>query len=79
MSRSKWKGPFSKEKKDKQKQILLKRNTEITAYFLNKIVWCHNGQNSVKIDITENMLGHKIGEFVFTRSDFSFKKKKKKN
>ena len=78
MSRSKWKGPFIKKKDPLEKKIKLKRSTEITAFFLNKIVWCHNGKNNVKVDITENMLGHKVGEFVFTRKEFFFKKKKKK-
>ena len=34
---------------------------------------------AVKIIITEDMIGHKFGEFSMTRGKFSYKKKKKKS
>ena len=37
----------------------------------------HNGKNYLEVNVTENMVGHKIGEFSFTRAKFSLKKKKK--
>ena len=38
----------------------------------------HSGRTLVKLTIIDEMIGHKIGEFVPTRERFIFKKKKKK-
>ena len=80
MSRSKWKGPYFKSlnlKKNK-KIIELQRNFEIIPGFVGKSVITHTGKKFVKITLTEDMIGNKIGEFAPTRSRFEFKKKKKK-
>ena len=83
MSRSKWKGPFV----DKS---LFTRNTKtstpktssrsstITPKLVNRALKVHNGKEFQKILITEKMIGHKLGEFSFTRKKFSFKKKSSK-
>ena len=85
MSRSSWKGPYVK--KSLLKDILLKKNKEIytcsreyniTPRFINKNFKIHNGKIFVSVNIIEEMIGFKLGEFVNTRSKFSFKKKKKK-
>lgn len=77
MGRVKWKGPFIGEKK--QGNLLeVKRNSVITNELLGKTLWCHNGKNLGKIEVTEDMVGFKVGAFVLTRSEFTFKKKKKK-
>lgn len=73
--RSKWKGPVVTKIGNKYR-LVLKRNEELTTCLLNKTVWCHDGKKYGKTEITHDMLGKKIGEFVFTRSEFSFKKKK---
>ena len=75
MSRSKWKAPFF-EKKIEKKKCILKRSSEITPVLVNKSVWVHDGKTLKKVEISDTMVGHKAGEFVFTRSEFSFKKKK---
>ena len=77
MKRAKWKGPFLEKKITGTKEILA-RNSEITLNLKSKRLLVHNGKVFVKLDILENMIGHKAGEFVFTRSKFIFKKKKKK-
>jgi small subunit ribosomal protein S19 len=83
MSRSKWKGPLINLKniklnEKKSKFILSKRNCKITPMFLNKTFHIHNGKLYTEVNINEEMLGHNLGEFVFTRKKFSFPKKKSK-
>jgi small subunit ribosomal protein S19 len=46
--------------------------------FVGKNFNVHNGKNLLEVNVTEEMIGHKFGEFVFTRAKFSFKKKKTK-
>lgn len=85
MGRSKWKGPYietvlieqsnTKQKVDKYKAS---RNSEIVPKFLGVTFNVHNGKNYSEVTVTNDMIGHKFGEFVFTRSKFYFKKKKSK-
>lgn len=87
MSRSKWKGPYiSLEKSNELNSIkkhhrnILKasRSSEIIPNFLGITFYIHNGKNFTEVTITSDMIGHKFGEFSFTRSKFAFKKKSKK-
>lgn len=86
MSRSNWKGPFI-NKTFLQKSLKLKnknksqiktysRNSTILPFLIGSIVSIHNGKQFIKIKIIEEMLNHKLGEFVATRTKFSYKKKK---
>jgi len=38
----------------------------------------YNGKTFITVKVIDEMIGHKLGEFVFTRKQFSYKKKKKK-
>jgi ribosomal protein S19 len=38
----------------------------------------YNGKKYIEVTVTEDMVGHKFGEFSLTRAKFSFKKKKLK-
>lgn len=78
MKRSKWKGPFIKKLDFKKRLPLLSRNYEITSQLMGLTCNVHSGQTLVKLNITDEMIGHKVGEFVPTRERFVFKKKKKK-
>jgi small subunit ribosomal protein S19 len=82
MGRSKWKGPYINQKDFKnfrQKQLnIMSRNSKIIPQFLDLTFKIHNGKNYIELTVTEDMLGHKFGEFVFTRAKFEFKKKSKK-
>ena len=84
MSRSKWKGPYIDTKlsrtknKKKQKILLGSRNSQIIQKFSGLTFNVYNGKNYVELIITENMIGHKFGEFFFTRTKFTYKKKNKK-
>ena len=86
MSRSKWKGPYIEEyglnktqhvKKNYIKPIV-SRNTTILPKFIEKTFDVYNGKKFNEILVTEEMIGHKFGEFSATRKRFSFKKKKTK-
>ena len=86
MSRSKWKGPyidpkFFKTKNKEKKQDIpqtISRNSDIMPKFLKHTFNVHNGKKYIKLKITEEMIGHKFGEFSQTRATFQFKKKTKK-
>jgi small subunit ribosomal protein S19 len=88
MSRSNWKTPYIQKsllekslKLKSNKKLKLKtwsRNSSIVNSLIGTQVEVHNGKNFIKLKILEGMLGHKLGEFVPTRSKFFYKKTKKK-
>lgn len=80
MSRSKWKGPYINIEaiKNKTSVISATRSSKIIPKFLGLTFKVHNGKSHTEITVTDTMIGHKFGEFAFTRSRFVFKKKKSK-
>ena len=79
MARSLKKGPYvhySLEKKvqaniESGKKSVIKtwsRASMITPDFVGQTIAVHNGRQFVPVYITENMVGHKLGEFSPTRS-----------
>lgn len=86
MGRSKWKGPYIDEKslktlKNSKKSYVkpvISRNTSILPKFVEQAFEIYNGKKFVAILVTEEMIGHKFGEFSSTRKRFSFKKIKTK-
>ena len=86
MSRSKWKGPYLAEKSleflqeyDKNyTKKSISRNSNILPQFVNKTFFVYNGKMNNEILVTDEMVGHKFGEFSNTRKKFIFKKKKNK-
>ena len=78
MKRSQWKGPFTKNLTLTEKLPTLPRNYVITLKIVGLTCQVHSGRTFVKLNITSEMLGHKVGSFVPTRERFVFKKKKKK-
>ena len=79
MARSLKKGPFvhhSLEKKvlknvEENKKSVIKtwsRASLITPDFVGQTIGVHNGKTFIPVYITENMVGHKLGEFVSTRT-----------
>lgn len=80
MSRAKWKNPFIKKLTNNKNKILaIEKNYEITPHIVGKTFKTYNGKIFLKLTITDEMIGHKIGEFVPTRAKFIFKKKRKTN
>ena len=79
MARSLKKGPFVHYKLQKKidamnesgKNTLVKtwsRASMITPDFVGKTIAVHNGRQFIQVFITENMVGHKLGEFSPTRT-----------
>lgn len=79
MSRSMKKGPYVDEKVakkvDKQKQSGSRdpiktwaRACTITPEFVGHTFMVHNGKQHLKVFITEEMVGHKLGEFAPSRT-----------
>ena len=79
MSRSLKKGPFIDEKLfskiekmndvgDKKVVKTWARRSTISPEFVGHTLAIHNGKKFVPVFITENMVGHKVGEFVPTRT-----------
>lgn len=63
---------FSSKKKinETKRKIIIKtwsRSSTIIPEFVGITFSVHNGKNHVPIYINENMVGHKLGEFVPTR------------
>jgi len=78
MSRSLKKGPFIDFKvesrilamADSGKKSVIKtwsRRSMISPDFVGQTVAVHNGNKFIPVYITENMVGHKLGEFAPTR------------
>ena len=86
MSRSKWKGPFvdfqhlnnNLKKQQEKNKIKISRNSDIIPSFLGLTFNVYNGKSFNEVVVNEDMIGHKFGEFSFTRSKFIFKKKNNK-
>lgn len=80
MSRSNWKGPYSKLEilKQNSKNYISSRRSKILTSFIGSTFKIHNGKKYVELTITEEMVGYKFGEFASTRVKFTFKKSKKK-
>ena len=79
MPRSLKKGPYVHYKLDKKvtdniesgnKSVIKtwSRASMITPDFVGQTIAVHNGKQFVTVYVTENMVGHKLGEFSPTRS-----------
>jgi small subunit ribosomal protein S19 len=78
MARSAWKGPNINEKlykkvvaslasKSTQQIKTWARSCDIIPDFIGAVIAVHNGKAHIPVFITENMVGHKLGEFAPTR------------
>lgn len=88
MSRSIRKGPFvdhhlwakvqkARETNSRQPIKTWSRRSMILPDFIGLTIAVHNGRHHVPILITENMVGHKLGEFAPTRTFRAFSADKK--
>ena len=79
MSRSLKKGPFIDEKLLKKVEVLnsasqkkviktWSRDSTISPEFVGHTFTVHNGNKFIPVYVTENMVGHKLGEFAPTRT-----------
>ena len=81
MARAIWKGPFVEESlmkkvdkyKNDPKKIPIKtwsRKSTIIPDFVGVSLLIYNGKKFIPITISEDMVGHKLGEFAPTRQFF---------
>ena len=79
MGRSVKKGPFvdtnlynkilnAKANNDKRPIKTWSRRSTVIPDFIGLTIAVHNGRQHIPIYITENMVGHKLGEFSLTRT-----------
>lgn len=89
MPRSLKKGPYvfhkllekvEKTKSSNKKQVIKtwSRASMIIPDFVGETIAVHNGKTFVPVFVTENMVGHKLGEFAPTRNFRGHGGKKKK-
>ena len=89
MTRSSLKGPFLdsflfqelfKKVSRLQKRALKFRNRQSVIFpsFVARSFNIHNGLRFLRVKILKTMVGHKLGEFAFTRKRHVYKKKTKK-
>ena len=79
MTRSLWKGPFvdgylltkADKAQDSGRKDVIKtwsRRSTIMPQFVGLTFGVHNGQKHVPVIVSEDMVGHKFGEFAPTRT-----------
>jgi small subunit ribosomal protein S19 len=79
MGRSLKKGPYidptlleriEELNRTRQKKVLKtwSRRSTISPEFVGHTVAVHNGKKFIPVYLTENMVGHKLGEFAMTRT-----------
>ena len=79
MGRSLYKGPFVDDhlmkkvadmntKNEKKVVRTWSRRSTITPEFIGHTLGVHNGKKFIPVYVTENMVGHKLGEFALTRT-----------
>jgi small subunit ribosomal protein S19 len=79
MTRSAKKGPFcdahlltkveaAASTRDKKPIKTWSRRSTILPDFIGLTIAVHNGRQHVPVYVTENMVGHKLGEFALTRT-----------
>lgn len=88
MARSVWKGPFidgyllkkaevSRESGRKEVIRSWSRRSTILPQFVGLTFGVYNGQKFIPVLVTENMIGHKFGEFSPTRTYYGHSADKK--
>ena len=79
MTRSAKKGPFcdaslvkkvetAQANKDKKPIKTWSRRSTILPDFIGLTIAVHNGKQHIPVYVSENMVGHKLGEFALTRT-----------
>lgn len=79
MSRSNKKGPYIdqkllqkvvKQKQDSKREVIKtwSRRSQIAPEFVGHKMGVHNGRIFIEVLITEDMVGHRLGEFSATRT-----------
>ncbi|PWZ01484.1 ribosomal protein S19/S15 [Testicularia cyperi] len=84
-SRSAWKGPFfvafpnlADALKNNTAIRTNARSCTILPNFVGLKFMVHNGKHHIPLTVTEDMVGHKLGEFAPTRKPFRYRLTKNK-
>ncbi len=89
MTRSVWKGPFVDGYLLKKAEVvrdsgrtnevikIWSRRSTILPQFVGLTFGVHNGQKHIPVSVTEDMVGHKFGEFAPTRTYYGHAADKK--
>lgn len=89
MSRSVWKGPFvdgyllkkaaAVRKSGRTNEVIKtwSRRSTILPQFVGLIFGVHNGQKHIPVSVSEDMVGHKFGEFAPSRTYYGHAADKK--
>ncbi len=88
MSRSVWKGPFLDRyllkkaetvRASGRKEVIKtwSRRSTILPHFVGLTFGVHNGHKFIPVFVTEDMIGHKFGEFSLTRTYYGHAGEKK--
>ncbi|MEM6973359.1 MAG: 30S ribosomal protein S19 [Pseudomonadota bacterium] len=88
MPRSVWKGPFvdsyvlkkAQKSRDSGRNDVIKiwsRRSTILPQFVGLTFGVHNGKKHVPVSVSEDMIGHKFGEFSPTRAYYGHMADKK--
>jgi len=88
MPRSVWKGPFvdsyvlkkAAKSRDSGRNEVIKiwsRRSTILPQFVGLTFGVHNGQKHIPVSVSEDMIGHKFGEFAPTRTYYGHAADKK--
>jgi small subunit ribosomal protein S19 len=86
MNRVNWKGPYTNNNLlekiknfrtvSKEKIKTMSKSSTILPKFVGLTFWVYNGKTFTIIKVIDEMVGHKLGEFILTRKKFSYKKNK---
>ncbi|MCG3176434.1 MAG: 30S ribosomal protein S19 [Candidatus Omnitrophica bacterium] len=79
MSRSTSKGPFvdthliekvtaMQKQRDRKPIKTWSRRSTVTPEFVGLTIMIHNGKTFIPVYVTENMVGHRLGEFALSRT-----------
>ncbi len=88
MTRSVWKGPFvdgyllkkaEKARSGGRNEVIKiwSRRSTILPQFVGLTFGVHNGKKHIPVNVSEEMIGHKLGEFAPTRTYFGHMADKK--
>ncbi|KAK4687073.1 hypothetical protein P7C73_g3045, partial [Tremellales sp. Uapishka_1] len=83
LSRSAWKGPYftafpslTAALKNSTPIYTKSRACTIVPNFVGLKFMVHNGKDYLPVQVSEEMVGHKLGEFSITRKKFSYRQTK---
>jgi small subunit ribosomal protein S19 len=84
MSRSSWKLRYLPEAIIRLKKLtahkvpeIWSRSAVIPSFLVDRTVKIHTGKEFKNLKVTEDKVGYKFGEFIFTRKSYIYKGKKK--